>query len=71
MFDYESLEGLEDFRDVRLEPLPVSKDNLFRTAYSVTQISHNNYGNHIEGVVLFVPDEETRTFRQIHLFKSA
>jgi hypothetical protein len=62
---------LEDFRDVRLEPLPVIEENLFRTAYSVTQTGIHNDGNHIEGVVLLVPDEEAREIRQIHLFKNA
>jgi hypothetical protein len=72
MFDYESLQGLEDFRDVRLEPLPVLEENeqpLFRTAYSVKQTRHYCEGNHIEGVVLFVPDKETRNFRQIHFYQ--
>lgn len=75
MFDYESLRGLEDFRDVRLEPLPVlQKDEqplfrIFRTAYSVTQTRHYCEGNHIEGIVLLLPDYETQTFRQIHLYK--
>jgi hypothetical protein len=31
MFDHESLQGLESFRHVRLEPFPVSEENLFRT----------------------------------------
>ena len=72
MFDYESLQGLEDFRDVRLEPLPVLEENeqpLFRTAYSATQTRHYCEGNHIEGIVLLLPDYETQTFRQIHLYK--
>ncbi len=69
MFDYESLDGLEDFRDVRLEPLPASKDNLFRTAYSVTQTRLYCEGNRIEGVVLLLPNVETQTFRQIHLYQ--
>lgn len=66
MFDYESLQGLEAFRDVRLEPLPVSKENLFRTAYSGTHGS----SAHVEGVVLLVLNEETKDIRQIHLYKT-
>jgi hypothetical protein len=72
MFDYESLQGLGNFRDVWLEPLPVLEDNeqpLFRTAYSVTQTHHYCEGNHIEGVVLLIPNDETQTFRQIHLYQ--
>jgi hypothetical protein len=72
MFDYESLQGLEDFRDVRLEPLHVNEENnrqMFRTAYSVTQTTIDTH-RHIEGVVLLFPNEETREFRQIHLYKS-
>lgn len=72
MFDYESLQGLEDFRDVRLEPLPVLEENeqpLFRTAYSVTHTRHYCEGNHIEGVVLLQPNAETQTFRQIHFYQ--
>lgn len=70
MFDYETLAGLETFRDVRLEPLPVMAENdkpLFRTAYSLTHGDFNS--NHIEGVVLLVRDDEARVFRQIHLYK--
>jgi hypothetical protein len=73
MFDYESLRGLGGFRDVQLEPLPVNKENnqqVFRTAYSGTKTGIHTH-NHIEGVVLLIPNEETQTFRQIHLFKSA
>jgi hypothetical protein len=73
MFDYESLDGLEDFRDVRLEPLPVAKENnqqVFRTAYSGTKMGIHTH-KHVEGIVLLIPNEETREFRQIHLFKSA
>jgi hypothetical protein len=72
MFDYESLQGLEDFRNVRLEPLPVNEENiqqLFRTAYSVTQTVHNSYHNHVEGVALVTLDEEAHEIRQIHLYK--
>jgi hypothetical protein len=71
--DKKNLSFLEFFSDVRLESLPVDEENdqqLFRTAYSVTQTSHHNYGNHIEGVVLVTLDEEAREVRQIHLFKS-
>jgi hypothetical protein len=67
MFDYESLEGLESFRDVKLEPLPANEENLFRTAYSGTHISSGSY---VEGVVLLVANEEAQEVRQIHLFKS-
>jgi hypothetical protein len=66
MFDYESLQGLESFREVRLEPLPTSETNVFRTAYSGTHLSN---GSHVEGVVLFVANKEAREVRQIHLFK--
>jgi hypothetical protein len=72
MFDYESLQGLGGFRDVRLEPLPVTKQNnqqVFRTAYSFTQTTLHTH-DHIEGVVLLIPNEETQELRQIHLFKS-
>jgi hypothetical protein len=72
MFDYESLQGLEDFRDVRLEPLPVSEEDnqqVFRTAYSATQTDIHAH-THVEGVVLLIPNEETKELRQIHLFKS-
>lgn len=72
MFDYETLQGLESFRDVRLEPLPVLRENeqpLFRTAYNVTQTRHYCEGNHIEGVVLLVPGLEARAFRQIHFYQ--
>ena len=72
MFDYESLQGLEDFRDVRLEPLPISEENnqqVFRTAYSLTQTTIHTH-DHIEGVVLLISNEETREFRQIHIYKS-
>jgi hypothetical protein len=72
MFDYESLQGLETFRDVRLEPLPVLQENdlpLFRTAYSVTQTRHHCEGNYIEGVVLLIPNYAAQTFRQIHLYQ--
>jgi hypothetical protein len=72
MFDYESLKGLESFQNVKLEPLPLLQENeqpLFRTAYSVTQTRHYCEGNHIEGVVLLLPNDETQTFRQIHLYK--
>jgi hypothetical protein len=74
MFDYEILQGLGGFRDVRLEPLPSSEENnqpMFRTAYSGTKTGIHTYNNHIEGVVLLIPNEETRDIRQIHLFKSA
>jgi hypothetical protein len=73
MFDYESLQGLGGFRDVRLEPLPVSEENVFRTAYSGTHPGHGNHSNgtYIEGVVLLVANKETRELRQIHLFKHA
>jgi hypothetical protein len=72
MFDYETLAGLEAFREVRLEPLPVLQENeqpLFRAAYSVTQARHYCQGNHIDGIVLFVPSKEARAFRQIHLYQ--
>jgi uncharacterized delta-60 repeat protein len=72
MFDYESLQGLEGFRDVKLESLPVIEEkeqSLFRTAYSMTQTHYYCEGNHIEGVVLLLPDVKTQTFRQIHLYQ--
>jgi hypothetical protein len=71
VFDYESLQGLGGFRDVRLEPLPNSEENnqqVFRTAYSLTQTNIHTH-DHIEGVVLLIPNEETKKLRQIHLFK--
>jgi hypothetical protein len=72
MFDYESLQGLGSFQNVRLEPLPVNKENsqqVFRTAYSLTQTNMHTH-NHVEGVVLLIPNKETQNFRQIHLYKS-
>jgi hypothetical protein len=71
MFDYESLQGLEDF-PVRLERLPFGKENnqqVFRTAYSRTKTNAHTHG-HVEGVVLLIPDEEAREARQLHLFKN-
>ncbi len=72
MFHYESVRGLRGFRDVRLEPLPSSEENnqqVFRTAYSLTQTGIHTH-DHIEGIVLLIPNEETREVRQIHLYKS-
>jgi hypothetical protein len=66
MFDYESLQGLESFRGVRLEPLPANEEKLFRTAYGGT---HTKNGNHIEGVVLLLADQKAREVCEIHLYK--
>ncbi len=69
MFDYESLDGLRGFRDVRLETFPVSEDqeqHLLRAAYSGT----HNFA-HIEGVVLVAKEKHTSVIRQIHLYQSS